>query len=103
MKIGLYGATGSRDFGDYAMMIHNIQDIWNFDEDIEFFIITPDKYVTLQNLIDNLLDVSRINHVHLVCEPYGAIRLREQITNRIAYMIFKHNYIYKKIYNVLQK
>ena len=36
MRIGFYGATGSNDFGDYAMMIHNIQYIWQLMPSIEF-------------------------------------------------------------------
>lgn len=68
MKIGFYGATGSYDFGDYAMMVHNIQDIIRIKDNVEFYIITPNKYITLQNCIDNLQNIENIYKIKCVGE-----------------------------------
>ena len=54
MKIGFYGATGSNDFGDWAMMVHNIKQILTINKDITIYLFTPDKYTTLKNLVNNL-------------------------------------------------
>ncbi len=67
--IGLYGATGSSDFGDYAMMVHNVQDILELSDDVEISIFTPDKNMTLQNLNDNLLNQYLMNRIKVVEEP----------------------------------
>ena len=43
MKIGFYGATGSNDFGDWAMMVHNINQILLRRKDAKVYIISPNK------------------------------------------------------------
>ena len=82
MKIGFYGATGSWDFGDYAMMVHNIQEILSISEDSEFFVFTPDKYVTLQVFVNNLMDLKQIRKIHIVDGPQCQIKF--SIVERIA-------------------
>lgn len=69
MKIAFYGATGSSDFGDYAMVVHNIQCIANACNDTEFYIITPDKNITLKYLYENILDGNLLKRIELVSEP----------------------------------
>ncbi len=85
MKIGFYGATGSWDFGDYAMMIHNIQSIWKIDNNTEFYIITPNKYITLQVLVDNLVNLDNIKKIHLVSEPF----LKQSFKKMVMYKALK--------------
>ena len=94
MKIGFYGATGSWDFGDYAMMVHNIQEIWNLVEDSEFYIFSPDKYITLQALTDNLLDITKIRKIHVVEEPKFALGRAEKLIDKAEYKFLKNHYLY---------
>lgn len=84
MKIGFYGATGSSDFGDYAMMIHNIQEMLLKRNDCEFYIFTPDKYLTLQNMVNNLIDIKNIYKMHVVQEPRFSESKIDKIYNYIG-------------------
>lgn len=86
MKIGFYGATGSNDFGDYAMMIHNINRILSIDKNSDIYIFTPDKFCTLNNLIHNMdIDIVK-NNLHIVDEPNLE---GTSFTDRLNYLFFK--------------
>lgn len=67
--IGLYGATGSSDFGDYAMMVHNIQEILSMSDELKMIVFTPDKAMTVQNLKDNLLNPDMMERIKVADEP----------------------------------
>lgn len=106
MKIAFYGATGSNDFGDYAMVVHNIQCIANSCNDTEFYIITPDKYITLKYLYENILDKNLLKRIELVSEPivYSPINLiidrySEKYLNRFYYSNKVFNEVLNKNYN----
>ena len=101
MKIGFYGATGSYDFGDYAMMVHNIQTILNRRPDTEIYVYTPDKYITLQMLADNLLDFHQLRQIKIVQEPTVLLgrwqRLADKIEDKVMH---KRHYFYRKYNNI---
>lgn len=106
MKIAFYGATGSNDFGDYAMVVHNIQCIANACNDAEFYIITPDKYITLKYLYENILDRNLLKRIELVCEPvvYNTVdlfidKLFGRYLNRYYYSNKVFNEVINKNYN----
>ena len=103
MKIGFYGATGSMDFGDYAMMIHNIQELWSYDSTLEFYIFTPNKYNTLSNFVNNILDSTKLKQIHCVAEPSFRLNLKERILDKIIYKVFKKNVILEWKYKKFQK
>ena len=103
MKIGFYGATGSWDFGDYAMMVHNIQEIWKLADDSEFYVFTPDKYITLQVLVDNLIDIKKINKIHVVNEPRFLMSKIAKVADRVSFRLFKYHFIYAEEYEAFCK
>ena len=86
MNIGFYGATGSNDFGDYAMMIHNINRILSVKESSKMYIFTPDKFCTLNNLINNI-EIEKVkNNIHIIEEPKIE---GNSLVQRISWMFFK--------------
>lgn len=89
MKIGFYGATGSYDFGDYAMMVHNIQTILNRRPDTEIYIYTPDKYITLQMLVDNMLDFQQLRQIKIVQEPTVLLGRYQRLVDKIEGFVVK--------------
>lgn len=102
MKIAFYGATGSNDFGDYAMVVHNIQCIANACNDAEFFIITPDKYITLKYLYENILDRNLLKRIELVSEPviYNTVNLViDKLSGRYLNRYYFSNKVFKEVIN----
>ena len=94
-NIGFYGATGSNDFGDYAMMVHNILQIIHVEEEAHIYIFSPNKYNTLHNLCENM-DWSTIKkHITIVDE------LRWSYKNK--YLRFLEKVLRLKHIEVLQK
>lgn len=58
MKIGFTGATGCVDFGDYAMLVNNINHLVDRAPAIEFVIFTYNKANTLAALSGNNVDAN---------------------------------------------
>lgn len=56
MRIGFYGATGSYDFGDFAMMCENLVKLGAASGDASFVVFTPDVEVTNDCLARNIHD-----------------------------------------------
>lgn len=101
MKIGFYGATGSYDFGDYAMMVHNIQTILNRRPDTEIYIYTPDKYITLQMLVDNMLDFQQLRQIKIVQEPTVLLGRYQRLVDKIEdKLVHKRHFFYSKYNNI---
>lgn len=93
MKIGFYGATGSFDFGDYAMMIHNLQLISAKIADVQFDIYTPNKYITLKNLYENLLDKTLLKRINIIDGPSLLNDGKSRLKNLLALKLFKSDYV----------
>ncbi len=64
--IGIYGAVGTYDFGDNAMMIKNIENIYNKNSDTKFVIFTPDIKVTRYHCEMYIKDISLLNRIKIV-------------------------------------
>lgn len=93
MNIGIFGATGSYDFGDYAMMIHNIQELYALDPKHTFTIFTLSKEVTNDNLEENIIDEDLLERIRVVDDNL--------IDNNISYNFGPK--VYRKIYRILKK
>lgn len=64
--IGFYGAVGTYDFGDNAMMVKNIENFYSCNSELDFVIFTPDVPVTkyhCEMLIDKMDLLQRISIV----------------------------------------
>lgn len=66
MNIGIFGATGSFDFGDYAMMIHNIQQLYTLNQTHSFTIFSINKSVTQETLSQNIQDTKLLKKIRIV-------------------------------------
>lgn len=64
--IGVYGAVGTYDFGDNAMMIRNINNLFSSNKNSEYIIFTPDIKATEYhcNLYINQLDL--LHNIYIV-------------------------------------
>ena len=94
MNIGIFGATGSYDFGDYAMMIHNIQELYALDQRHTFTIYSLSKEVTYANLEQNIRDDELLNRIKVVDDNF----INE---NDISYSFL--SLVYRKMYRILKK
>lgn len=103
MKIGFYGATGSNDFGDYAMMVHNLQYIWQLNPCVDFDIYTPNKYNTFKNLYDNLIEQSNLSKICIVNEPLLIHSEKAHLFNMIFKKITKRELLSFFRFKQLQK
>lgn len=94
--IGLFGATGSYDFGDYAMLVHNIQLLHAIDPDFRFVVFTLSVDATKINLLENLQDTNLMSRIKIVDDN---IRSHVRILSR--FWRFQHFYmdmLYRKIH-----
>ena len=103
MKIGIFGATGSYDFGDYAMMIHNIQEFYALDKEHTFTIFTLSKEITDDNLEQNITDEDLLKRIKVVDD--NLIDLSNNFFSKAYRMIYRklkkrniEESIYKKLY-----
>ena len=94
MNIGIFGATGSYDFGDYAMMIHNIQELYALDQEHIFTIYTLSKEITYENLEQNIKDKRLLKRINVVEDSF----INE---NNISYDFLAK--VYRKMYRILKK
>lgn len=94
MNIGIFGATGSYDFGDYAMMIHNIQELYALDKNHTFTIYTLSKEITYDNIGQNMKDEGLLKRIKVVDDNF----INE---NNISYSFLSK--VYRKIYRILKK
>lgn len=54
INIGIYGATGSWDFGDYCMVLNNIIQMDKHNNSAQFYIFTPNISVTREYVRNNI-------------------------------------------------
>lgn len=94
MNIGIFGATGSYDFGDYAMMIHNIQELYALDQEHIFTIYTLSKEITYENIEQNIKDIRLLKRIKVVEDSF----IDE---NNISYDFLSK--VYRKMYRILKK
>lgn len=94
MNIGIFGATGSYDFGDYAMMIHNIQELYALDREHTFTIYTLSKEITYDNIEQNIKDEGLLKRINVVDDNC----IDE---NKISYDFVSK--VYRKMYRILKK
>ncbi|MBO6206151.1 MAG: polysaccharide pyruvyl transferase family protein [Lachnospiraceae bacterium] len=66
MNIGLFGATGSYDFGDFAMMIRNIEDLYNVNKDNSFYVFSINPRITEVCLKENISNKKLIDRIEIV-------------------------------------
>ena len=64
-RLGIYGATGSYDFGDYAMLINNIQDLFALEKNLTIVVFTPNVICT-QKILEANLDENIISKIDVV-------------------------------------
>lgn len=93
--IGIFGATGCNDFGDYAMLINDIKLMNKIDKNIIFKIFSYDVKNTKINLENNLNDVE-INY-EIVCDLSKKYNLLSKVINKLGKFI-NNTDIYKKYY-----
>ena len=103
MKIGFYGATGSNDFGDYAMMVHNIQSVLKKHPDYEIYVFTPNKYNTLKNLVDNIINFEMLKSIKIVEEPIITRSFYKKIIDHVCFKFFNKYYYIDKAFNNICK
>lgn len=70
VKIGFYGATGSYDFGDFAMMCVNLQALYEADPTAEFIIFTPSPSTTDDCLKRNIKNLELLQRIELVDDHF---------------------------------
>lgn len=103
MNIGFYGATGSNDFGDYAMMVHNINRILSEDANSNIYIFTPNKFCTLSNLINNM-EIEKVKrNIHIIDEPKIE---GNSLLQRLAFVFFKvlrKDFLFFRRFNCVKK
>lgn len=88
MRYGLYGATGSPDFGDWAMMVLNTRRLLLLGEESEVAVYTQDCQLTRRYLIDNIGDLDLLERVSVEKEP-SLVRDRtalflDRVTGKVA-------------------
>ena len=94
MNIGIFGATGSYDFGDYAMMIHNIKELYALDQEHTFTIYTLSKEITCNNIEQNIKDEGLLKRIKVVDDNF----INE---NNLSYDFLSK--VYRKIYRIIKK
>ena len=94
MNIGIFGATGSYDFGDYSMMIHNIKELYALDQEHTFTIYTLSKEITCNNIEQNIKDEGLLKRIKVVDDNF----INE---NNLSYDFLSK--VYRKIYRIIKK
>lgn len=106
MNIGFYGATGSNDFGDYAMMVHNIQQILQYstnEKNIRIYVFTPNKYNTLNNLLHNLINQKDLDRIEIIDEPSFRVNNYQFYLEKLFNGVFDKRPITNKLFSKLEK
>ncbi len=93
--IGIFGATGSYDFGDYAMLVHNIQTIHALKPDINFVVFTLSVNTTRINLLESLQDRRLMQQIRIVDDNFiGHVKFLSRFEK---FRHFQMNRLYAKI------
>ena len=102
MNIGLYGATGSNDFGDWAMMVHNINQILLRRKDAKVYIISPNKFNTLNILIHHFEKNTIWDCIRIIDEPKLTYSPEKMIGKKILKYLKVSNYkdkVFREVIN----
>lgn len=94
MNIGIFGATGSYDFGDFAMMVHNIQELYALDSEHKFTIYTLSKEITYDNIERNISDEGLLKRIKVIDDNF----INEK---DMSYSLLSK--VYRKLYRILKK
>ena len=81
-NIGIYGATGSYDFGDYCMLVDNIMKLDKAIDGSHFFVFTPDSLITNDNIYQNICDTELLSRIIIVDD--GVYTSREPMTDKFV-------------------
>lgn len=81
-SIGIYGATGSYDFGDYCMLVDNIIKLDRALAGSRFFVFTPDASITNDNIQENILDNELLSRISSVDD--GVYTSRETMSDKFS-------------------
>ena len=95
--IGIFGATGSYDFGDYAMLAHNIQTLNAINPEYNFIVFTISPEVTRINLLENLINRSLMKQIQIVDDNF--ITHVKFFHHFFRFRKFQMEHLYDKIRN----
>lgn len=102
--IGIYGATGSFDFGDYAMLVDNIEQIYNLNSEISFIVFSPNPKVTKICLEKNVPKkiMKKIDIVEdFIEKKSNSFSIKKtRFCSQLTYNLIKYDYEYEKYVDI---
>lgn len=99
--IGIFGATGCNDFGDYAMLINNLRYFYNIYCDYEYKIFSYNIENTENNIKNNLKDIDiKYDVVDDLNKRFSFI---EKVINKLGIIIGKKNFYRAKYWDNMWK
>ena len=102
-KIGIAGATGNYDFGDYAMLVSNIQELYKRVPECEFIIFTISETITRELLLENILDKELLSRIEIVDDTLLCGWGTNRIVAKIIEYLGKYDCLYKNLYKSVKK
>ena len=97
MNIGLFGATGSYDFGDFAMMIKNLVDLYNANKNNRFFVFSLNPEKTEVCLKENISDIRLLDRIEIVDDAF----IKMNVFRKVIRKILTPERYYTKLYSEL--
>ena len=103
INIGIYGATGSWDFGDYCMVLNNIIQMDKHNNSTQFYIFTPNISVTREYVRNNIEDQELFNRITYIRDSLFFESKIQNYIFRIIRKILKIDLFYYRSLNIWNK
>jgi len=98
LNIGLFGATGSYDFGDFAMMIKNLADLYNANKNNRFFVFSLNPEKTEVCLKENISDIRLLDRIEIVDDAFIKMNVFRKVISKILTPERYYTKLYSELY-----